>query len=208
MKTSLADSSYFATNGIAAYFFVDNIGLTNPMINAPLDLDPQVTFQNYGAITDSLGWVTLTDTLFADSAYKHIVIGRFIDTSVLDIVRVDTGVVFNFAYYYIDEVSVVDLDTVIKTDTNVTYISTIGTIANVQLSPNPFSNSTTLTFDNRGKNLHTFFIYNIEGRLVRKIEHIRTGELSIDRNDLDVGCYFYELRSEDGAVAKGKLFVQ
>ncbi len=200
LKISRADTCYFASNGIAAFFYVDNIGVNNQVTVQSLDLEPQIDFQNYSLVTDGQSWTTLTDTLVADSAYKHIVIGRFIDTSEIDTVRLSPGIIFDFAYYYIDEVSVLDL-----TPTNV---SSVATIENIILSPNPFVHSTKLSFSNPQQKSHSFSIFNIEGRLVKKVENITKTEVLVERDNLDAGCYFYELKSEDGTVAKGKLFVQ
>jgi len=68
--------------------------------------------------------------------------------------------------------------------------------------------STKLTSYNPQHKKHSLSIYNIEGRLLQKQTNITTSEVTIHRNNLSPGCYFYELKSEDGATAKGKLFVQ
>lgn len=200
LKVSRADTCALAANGIGTFFYVDNIGVNDPMTTQRLDLEPQIKFQSYSAITDTAGWTTLTDTLIADSAYKHIVIGRFTAPSELDSIRTTSNLIFNHSYYYIDEVNIIDL-----TPTNV---SSVNTTVHVSSSPNPFINSTKLTFKNSQQKKHCLRIFDIEGRFVRKVENITREEVIVERHDLNPGCYFYELKSEDGAVAKGKLFVQ
>ena len=77
----------------------------------------------------------------------------------------------------------------------------------ISVSPNPFTNSTTLKFQNPNNKSHTLTLYNIQGRLIRSIPDITSGEVVIVRGELPSGLYFFELRSEGVIRGKGKLVV-
>ncbi len=198
MKVSLSgDYSIFnlAVNGFGALFNVDSVK-THSLTG--IITTPQIDYTSYGVISDSVNWITMVDTFIADSAYKYITIGNFLDSAMMQKNKLVAG--SNQGYYYIDDVEVIDISP--------TSVNRIASVANTNLSPNPFSNYTTLTFDNHLRKKHTLAIYNTQGILVQKIKSINSGEVKIERGELSPGCYFYELKSEDGAVAKGKLFVQ
>ncbi|MEZ5018153.1 MAG: T9SS type A sorting domain-containing protein [Flavipsychrobacter sp.] len=91
-----------ATDNITILFF-DTLGNITP--SNWQTLQPQVHFQNYGIITDTLNWVRLTSTFTADSTYDNIAIGGFLPDS---LINVDTTNVASFAwaYYYFDSVVV------------------------------------------------------------------------------------------------------
>jgi len=72
--------------------------------------------------------------------------------------------------------------------------------------PNPFTESTTLIYENRAQKSATLTLTTLAGQLVRTIS-TTTGELRIDRGGLSSGIYFYQLRTDDGREATGKVVV-
>jgi hypothetical protein len=196
IKVSLADESKFATKGLGVYFYANGPSEDTAHTHA-LHCPAQIEYSNYGPITDSTNWTTLVDTFVADSAYNNFIIGFFHDsTGYISIVKPNS--MWN-SYYYIDDVEILKISSAgVREATQI----------NASVSPQPFTTYTTLSFNDPAHKKHSLSIYNIQGRLVEKINNIATNEVRIERNDLSPGCYFYELKSEDGAVAKGKLFVQ
>jgi len=75
------------------------------------------------------------------------------------------------------------------------------------IHPNPFSDHATLTYANREQRPCTLTLTNLAGQIVSTIRNT-TGRISIERSGLPTGIYFYQLYSEDGLQASGKLIVQ
>ena len=71
--------------------------------------------------------------------------------------------------------------------------------------PNPFSEYTTLTF---GKPLHkssTLKIFNTSGQIATEYQNIQGNELTIEKEKLESGIYFFQLISDRQLIANGKL---
>jgi len=81
----------------------------------------------------------------------------------------------------------------------------------VTISPNPFSDFTTLTIKSDVNiNSYSIVIYDITGREVQRIAGISgtTNHYTINRNKLEPGMYFYKLMSGDNEIiVSGKLIV-
>lgn len=75
------------------------------------------------------------------------------------------------------------------------------------LFPNPFSDYTTLSFPSvRDKT--TFTLYNTNGQLVNTVDNITGGQLTIHRDNLTTGLYYFMLRTNDNIIATGKLMTK
>ncbi|MBW7914676.1 MAG: hypothetical protein H3C54_13480, partial [Taibaiella sp.] len=110
MSVSLGDSCFYASNGLGAFFF-DNGPTTYPGTSL-LPFDPQISYKDYGPISNKTSWTRLSDYMFADSAYDNIVIGGFLAHSLLQIDTLSTGS-SGVSYYYIDSVVVRQVDNII-----------------------------------------------------------------------------------------------
>lgn len=73
------------------------------------------------------------------------------------------------------------------------------------LFPNPFSVSTILKFDFSNLQNYRLQIINGNGQMVREINDITTGEITIQGNQLTSGIYYYRLISGGNECAKGIL---
>lgn len=103
MSLSLADSCYYASNGIGAFFF--DSGPSFILSHYILQRTPQVSYSSYGPITDKINWTRLTGYMRADSAYDNMVIGGFVPDSILQTTTISSGS-SGQSYYYIDSVVV------------------------------------------------------------------------------------------------------
>ena len=74
------------------------------------------------------------------------------------------------------------------------------------LVPNPFRNSTILTFSNPNQSNYNLMIYDATGKMVKSINNIKTNEIEIERGNLSKGIYFFKLHGEK--VIYGKLMVE
>lgn len=82
--------------------------------------------------------------------------------------------------------------------------------SSVKLYPNPMQTLTTLEFDHSSLNAFSkisFILYDINGREIKHIEEVTTSTLSINRENMNSGMYFYKLIADDRMIAAGKLVV-
>ncbi len=78
----------------------------------------------------------------------------------------------------------------------------------IKIYPNPFSTATTLTLQGTVRN-PTLFIYNLLGQEVKSIPVGTNKQVTIPRNNLPAGMYFYKLVEENKEpLAIGKLLVE
>ena len=104
---SLADNTERSINTLAAYLSVNPLTTGN---DQPLAVTPQVISNFY--IADTMLWTKVSDTIIATAAFKYLTIGNFNDDN-------STGTQLNpgggngpgcyGAYYFIDDVSVINL---------------------------------------------------------------------------------------------------
>jgi len=76
-----------------------------------------------------------------------------------------------------------------------------------KIYPNPFNQYTTIDFENPKNEDCTFILYDIQGRIVKTITHIYADKIIIERNNLDAGLYFFQLRTESQIITTGKLTI-
>lgn len=97
-----------------------------------------------------------------------------------------------------------------STTTNCELITSVNSGENIlfqiNVFPNPFTNKTTLQFDNSKKENFTLTIYNLQGQVVLTIANITNDNIEIERQNLMSGLYFFHLRT-DKRVTSGKLMV-
>jgi hypothetical protein len=79
----------------------------------------------------------------------------------------------------------------------------------ISISPNPASETITVSFPASTGPLTEIFLYDISGRTVYKLEaSCHSSPLRLDVSDLDEGMYFLSLGSEKGIVADQKLVIE
>jgi hypothetical protein len=79
---------------------------------------------------------------------------------------------------------------------------------NVQVYPNPFIDECTILFPNTGNFEHTLELYDLKGRLVRRVEGIVEDRILIAREGLLSGVYIYVLTGANGNSYNGKIIVR
>ena len=62
--------------------------------------------------------------------------------------------------------------------------------------PNPFTESTTIEFDNSGEQNFLLKIYNSMGQMVRDLHAVHSNRITIYKNELKAGLYIIELSNE------------
>ncbi|MCB9299802.1 MAG: T9SS type A sorting domain-containing protein [Lewinellaceae bacterium] len=77
----------------------------------------------------------------------------------------------------------------------------------VTLSPNPFSESTSITITGLSQRAVYFSLYGPRGRLLRR-EQLLSPSFELRRGALPAGLYFYRIESEGEMMGSGKVAVQ
>jgi hypothetical protein len=73
------------------------------------DLDPVPGYAHVysdSVVEDTLGWTVISGSFVADSAYQCVVVGNFFTDEETAWTLLDPGGVWNYAYYYVDDVCV------------------------------------------------------------------------------------------------------
>ncbi len=117
-----------------------------------------------------------------------------------------------------------DNGNIISTNSSLSYLVNYGTnlVANfsstsnineegelknkIQISPNPFTAQTTLQTDKIFKNA-TLTLYNSLGQQVRQVNNISGQTVTIQRNNLSSGLYYFQLTNNNQTIATDKLVV-
>lgn len=109
MYVSLAEGPRYANNNLGMYFHADPIHLIPYLVN--IDAVPQVIETEI--IRDEQNWVRVSGAFRATSAARYLTIGNFSDNDHTQVV--DKGGTkplmygYNYAYYFIDDVSVIQV---------------------------------------------------------------------------------------------------
>jgi type IX secretion system substrate protein len=75
------------------------------------------------------------------------------------------------------------------------------------IAPNPFSEKTSVFFNNpKGEN-YSFKLFDINGTLVKTVFNIKSNFLVVERENLKSGMYVFKLTAESGTISSGKLVV-
>jgi len=195
----LASYSEFATDGMGVLF--TTYGSPNQTIDTNFGIVPQIDYTSYGVIADSVRWTTLTEVFVADSSYTSLIIGGFKNISEMNVITVnDSGSnPHTNAFYYVDNVIVEKLSS--------TGLSALNKNAGVNVYPNPFTDYATMAFDNQSHQNYSLTIFNFQGEIVQKSEGITSNTITINRNNLPPGFYYYQLSNQDNVVANGKLAI-
>lgn len=109
---SLADSSYNGVTHIGAYFSPSLID--SQATYEYLPYVPQIQASIVNPIVDTVSWVLISDTLFATGNESYMVIGAFVPDSLYSVQDIRPNPLnMKWAYYYIDDVSVIDCDSLV-----------------------------------------------------------------------------------------------
>lgn len=142
---SLADTANYAHSLLSALFVKDSIYMLNQAVATPMTFTdyfaPQIT-NSSGFLSSKTDWMHVEEYFVADSAYKYMFIGEFTNIIQHDTLYVPGGMASlnPFAYYYVDDVSVVWLKKPAKAAVSDTLQTTLNTV--IQLGSNVGSDAT------------------------------------------------------------------
>ena len=189
-KCSLADTALYAIRTLG--FLLSN--------NLPLEqsiVETSSTWSNENdVLVDKVNWMSLTDTFTADGGERYLTIGNFEIDSNSDTLFVGNGgpLTWNKAYYYIDDVSLIPLDSL----TSVNGHETV----NIDVYPNPAQEQLTVQTK---QSLQFVWLTDLSGRRLWTFEKRSRTRWETDLNGLPKGIYLIEATTEDGQRAVRKV---
>jgi gliding motility-associated-like protein len=150
----------------------------------PLLLTPSISNPIGAVVTDTLNWVKVSGDYYAQGGELYLIIGNFFDNALSGIDSLGPAPP-DRAYYYIDDVSVMDYDEEI-------------TVPNV-FTPNGDGINDLFTMQETGLKEFTLKVYNRWGNEVAVINEQDLGWNGKDRNGNDCpdGNYFYIISARD-----------
>ncbi len=196
MYINLGNTSRYTTNNIDVYFS-DTLYFEGTGTN--LALTPQFT-NTIGNSPDTLNWTLVSGDYTAVGGENYIIIGNFKNGPSTDTSIYNYSSSTDFAYVFVDDVSLNRCLT--------TGLSSNNKETKTSLFPNPFTNLTTLQFDNSKKENCTLTLYDLHGKLVRTINNITADKVEIERQSLASGLYFFQLRTDRQIISTGKLTIE
>jgi len=78
--------------------------------------------------------------------------------------------------------------------------------AGFNIYPNPFSDRTTITFNNPNFEKHQLFLMDLTGKVIRQIGVITGNQVELHRENLSPGLYMIELRGKN--IYRGMVVVE
>jgi hypothetical protein len=196
MYLSMADTVQYAVRNMGVLFTESQP--TNDL-NQLMNAAPQVVYEDSAFLDDREGWMLFEGSFIAQGGEQFMTIGNFDtdeETDTLFVVEQAS----KSAYYYIDDVSVVE-DTSghvgineelrIKNDELVHY-------------PNPATD--VLTIEAIGRDM-AFELLDVQGKAIQH-QHLQALRQNIDVSHLPAGVYVAVLRQDGVAVARRKVVIQ
>jgi hypothetical protein len=197
---SLAEISSISTSNIGVYFSNDSL-LDTTQANAISFVSPQVENDSMLFLVDKTSWMKIFGNFIAQGGEKFMTIGNFRNTQNSQTQNVLGGVA-PFAYYYIDDVSVMDCN-----DT-ITSINEVEINYHFSVYPNPNNGSFTVEYAIEENDQADLCIYSIEGRKIA-CHKLNSAEkkIKIQENLFSNGMYFYQIHLNGNVAAQDRLII-
>jgi len=192
----LQSSCMKAINEIGAYLTPTQINNSNAN---PIILTPQI--QGSTPYTSINGWQLVQGTFVANGGEQYIILGAFVPDSMLTFTNV-SNVGWGDTYYFVDDVCVAPGQ---STCAEITGVQENAELNSVSVVPNPAGENAQITFNNPSKSAFTLSVFNSQGQLVQSKSGITSGSVTVERDGLAEGLYFFRL--ESGRRALGGKFI-
>jgi len=196
---NLSDSSQMATSRIGMYLSKDSIYTKADTV---LGFIPQIENTYGNIITDTVNWTLISGSFIASGGERYITIGDFYADINSDSASIQTLQGFHkMAYYYIDDVSVVDSADIGD------GINELNNNLNFDVYPNPATGIVNVGLSQQGK--YDLRLINVLGEVVYRQQETIDGKTIIDVSGFSKGIYFIEVLEESTKViGRKKLIIQ
>jgi hypothetical protein len=192
---NMANKFRYATANFGAYFSVDSVSM--PAFDV-LPFVPQIENPDSNILTDTLNWMPITGTYLANGGEQYVLLGNFKPVAE----GYDTAYQYygspthaNWAYYYIDDVSLIDLDSTLSVKEN-------EAMAQVEVFPNPASSVLTIKLNEPQQQ---YSITDIKGNTLLQNSLSKQEKLQIDISALPSGFYVINLINKLGYISREKF---
>ena len=187
---SLGEESSYGISSMGMHFSIDPLIMND---YDPINVTPQILHDSNNPILESTDWVLITDTFTSsEGGEKFITIANFMSDAESDTVFFNPEPSFNnrHAYYYVDDVSVIALDSIPNSIKEADELS-------FELWPNP----TTETLNIKSKRgLVELRLLDMRGRNVLT-ENVSGNTLALDIKSIHAGIYILEITDSEGRRA-------
>jgi len=176
-----SDGSQYSISSLGVHFSSIPISSTGTVV---LNYTPQIQNSSLVQLSDTVNWMLIEDTLLANGTEEYITIGNFKMNSQSDTVYLGWWSSNNIAYYYVDDVSVIDLGPLgIETNSVEKYF---------KVFPVPASEKINVEFPNMDAQLK---IVDILGNEL--LNEFFSSKKQIDIREFPQGLYFVRLIAQD-----------
>jgi len=199
-----AGSSAFTTSYTP--IAITEIGLlfsTNPIITTntlPLSYSPQIVSPAGVYLNDTTQWVEISGIYTASGGERFITIGNFKDDISTDTITVANPGFDPQGYYYVDDVSVIDCDSLVGISENRDNDV-------LKIFPNPNNGNMTLTYTLNQDDEGIMKIYDVAGKLSQEIILDSNRKQIEIATNLSNGIYFYQLIVNDKLSKSDKIVI-
>ena len=193
---SLAETSHHAISNMGAYFSNDSL-LDTSYYHAIDYVFPQIENPGNVFLNDTANWVLVWGNFIATGGERFMTIGNFHNHANTNVQNLNGGSLGNWSYYYIDDVSVIDCD-------SISGVKEMNDEMEVSIAPNPAKDE--LRIKNYELGIKTIKIYNLLSECVYNTTIKQLNTITIDIAYLPKGIYFIEVQSEKGI--KRRKFVK
>lgn len=195
-------SFYVSHAGLSSFFSsytaiaITGIGLllsNNPILTAnpyPLPYTPQIISPVGVYLNDTTNWVKISGNYTALGGEKYITIGNFKDDASTDTTVIGNPGFDPQGYYYIDDVSVIDCDSLIG-------INEYQNSSSLKLFPNPANDKLSIQLEDFENSI--IAIYNMLGEIVSTSKMV-SKTTDVDVSLLDNGVYIVSVKTEKGIL--------
>lgn len=193
---SLSDSSNYATDDIGIYF--SNTPMNVNTIDS-LNLSPQFENQEGNLLNDKINWYKIQTTYIATGGELFIILGNFKGSKTTDSVFVNNGGElsnpnYSGAYYYLDDVSVVD-----STSTSIKELKD-----NKGFYIKQTNDELKIILNDKTQNIQ---IIDTQGKMVYSNNIITTNYLTISIDNFTTGIYVIRVL-QNSKVKTQKILIQ
>ena len=193
-------SSYtpIAITEIGLLFSNSAITTTNTL---PLSNTPQIVSPAGVYLNDTTQWIEISGMYTALGGEKFITIGNFKDDLSTDTIGVGHPGFDPQSYYYVDDVSVIDCDSLVGINEN---IKSDG----FKLYPNPNNGSMIIEYKIAENDKGVLGIYDLTGRMIKQYSlNSKNTSLTISGNELAIGTYYYSILINNRLIKTEKLII-
>jgi hypothetical protein len=159
----------------------------------------------YTPITEKDNWVAIEDTITATGIEEYLMIGNFLHDTLCDTLFIGNQDTWNYAsYYYIDDVLVVDVDSLESLTADIKTPREEMLTPKVQVFPNPTQEYVSIKVTQAQLNGAELIVTDLLGRTVTK-QTLLQELTSFSTQDWSNGMYVWSLVEDGRLVRSGKL---